>query len=357
MSQRSATCYVGRGRDTCASDPPVAGTRRIDRLCARMRDGFAYESMDALVAYLHAQRSAMAADAWRDHIAQVLLRHPIRELLHRDPLTRRAYSKPFGYAGDAVLVDMAYFRKYGFGIVDATGDAVFRYTIDCPSTQALRNRRQRVAALIDETVGERPDARILALGAGHLREIELARTIDAGFAGEIVAVDADEECLAVVRYEYAGRGVRVHHAATERLLDGSVDLGGFDLVYAAGLFEQLEQPSARLLGERMFAMLNPGGRMFVANFAPDIPDAGYLESYMDWHRVYRGGREMLALVAGVSRERMADIELSFDGTRNIAYLLVQRQGAEKETASRHERLKQLRAACRDEWLKRFIRRR
>jgi hypothetical protein len=65
---------------------------------------------------------------------------------------------------------------------------------------------------------------------------------------------------------------------------------------------------------------------------------------------------MLALVQGIARERIAEVEFSFDGTRNIAYLLVQRQGAEKETPSRHERLKQLRAACRNEWLKKFMRR-
>jgi extracellular factor (EF) 3-hydroxypalmitic acid methyl ester biosynthesis protein len=321
-----------------------------------MRGGLAYEATDTLVAHLSAQRAALPARAWQDYIEQVLLRHPIRDLLHRDPLTLRAYAKPDGCPGDAVLMDMVYFRKSGFGIVDAIGDAVFRYTIDSSAMRALRNRRLRLAALIDETIREHRDARILALGAGHLREIELVRTVGSRFAGEIVAADQDEGCLAVVQCEYADRGVRVLHAPIARLLDGRLDLGRFHLVYAAGLFEQLAQPPARMLSERMFEMLSAGGRMLIANVAPDIADAGYLESYMDWHRIYRGRRDMLALVQGIARERIAEVEFSFDGTRNIAYLLVQRQGAEKETPSRHERLKQLRAACRNEWLKKFMRR-
>ena len=357
MSQRLAAYCASRRQGSADVGPSDAPAGRIDRFCELIGSGRAYEAMDGLFAYLSAQRAALPAAAWKDYIAQVLLRHPICDWVHRDPLTARAYKKPLGDSGDAVLLDMVYFSRFGHGRVDAAGEAIFRYTIDSTSMRALRNRRRRLAALIDETVSRCPHARILALGAGHLREIELSSLAARGFAGEIVAVDGDEECLAVIRYEYAEGGVRVVQASAESIAAHGLDLGRFDLVYAADAFECLEQPTATRLAERMFAMLNPGGRMFIANFTVDIPDAGYLESYMDWPRVYRDRREMLALTQGISKEGGAEIDFSFDGTRNLAYLLIRRGTGEAETTSRHERLRQLRSACRVEWLKRFARQR
>lgn len=353
--ERSTAYGEGHGREGGNSSPLGAGTGRIDRLCEQMRNGLAYEAMDALVAHLHAQRAFLPAEVWSDYAANVLLRHPLRDLLHRDPFTLRAYAKPQGYAGDAVLSDMAYFRRCGPGVLDSIGEAVFRYTIDGALARALRNRRQRLAMLIDETVRERPAARVLALGAGHLREIELTRTLGEGFAGEIVAVDQDDDSLAVIEYDYAARGVRKLHVPLERLLAGEHRLRGFDLVYAAGLSDRLPPAPARALAERMFAMLNPGGRLLIANFAPDLTDAAYLESFMDWHPAYRNEREMLDLLAGIVAADIAEADLSFDAMRGVAYLLVRQRDA-TEPAFRRQRLRESRAVFRNEWLRRITRR-
>ena len=327
-----------------------ARTRRIDRLCEQMRSGLAYEAMDGLVAHLHAQRAGMPTRVWRHYATKILLRHPLKDLLHRDPFTLHAYTKPYGYAGDAMLVDMAYTGRHGAAVVDAIGEAVFRYIVDGALARALRNRRRRLAMAIDEAVRARADARVLVLGAGLLREIELVRTLGEGFAGEIVAVDQDEDCLAVIEYTYAARGVRKLYVPLDRLLAGQPRLRGFDLVYAAGLFDRLAQESAQTLAERMFEMLNPHGRLLIANLAPDLADAGYLESYMDWHPVYRGQHDMLGLIAGIARAEVADIDLSFDAMRSMSYLIVRRDGA-GGASFRQERLREARAACRNEWLK------
>ena len=54
---------------------------------------------------LQARRIASTEAEWADY-AQLCLRHPLRALLHQDPFTYRAFSKPRGYSGDAVLLDL-----------------------------------------------------------------------------------------------------------------------------------------------------------------------------------------------------------------------------------------------------------
>jgi len=350
MSELSTTCGEGHAPGIDHPEPLAPRPRQLDRFCDGMRNGMVVESMDRLVAHLYALRAGMSPEAWNDHVATVLLRHPIRELLHRDPYTFRAFSKRCGNTDDAILTDMVYFEAADTGVADGVGHAVFRYLLDSTAARAMRNRRRRIAVRIDETVRARPDARVLALGAGHLREIELARTLGDTFVGEIVAVDEDESNLAVIHHEYATRGVRTLHMSIDGLIAERSGLGGFDLIYAADLFERLPPPPARALAERMFAMLNPGGRMLVANFVPDIADVGYQESYMDWRPICRGERDMLALVAGIAREDIADAELSLDAIRNIAYLELQRRST-VETALRRERLRVSRALLLDKPLK------
>lgn len=350
MSEPSTTYEEGRVPGLGRSEPFPARARPLDRFCEGLRDGLVPESMDRLVAHLYALRASMPHEAWDDHIATVLLRHPIRELLHRDPCTFRAFSKRCGYAGDAALADMVYFETCGTGVADGIGRAVFRCLLDSTWARAMRNRRRRIAVQIDEVVRMRPDARVLALGAGHLREIEWACTLGDTFAGEIVAVDESEANLAVIHYEYATRGVRTLCLSLDGLVAERSGLGGFDLIYAADLFERVPLPAAQALAERMFTMLNPGGRLLIANVVPDTADAGYRESFMDWRPVCRGEADMLALIGGLAREDVADAELSLDAMRNIAYLEVRRRGT-AETTLRWERLRESRAAFRGKSLK------
>src|ERR1043166_3162119 len=128
------------------------------------------------------------------------LDHPLRHLLHQDPFTYRAFSKPRGYAGDAVMMDYI----YGLGASDAAargatpmGRALFASMGTRRSARAVRFRRRLIAGLIDRTASRGGDA-VFALAAGHLREVELSRAVQSGQIARFVAMDQDTESLAVV---------------------------------------------------------------------------------------------------------------------------------------------------------------
>ncbi len=140
--------------------------------------------------------------------AQSCLSHPVCNLLHQDPFTYRAFAKPRGYAGDAVMMDYIYgLGEAGQAARDATplGRAIFQYMGTRPSAKAVRYRRQLLAELIDR-VAERSGSSVLAIAAGHLREVELSAAVQAGKLQEFVAFDQDEASLSVVARDYARPG-------------------------------------------------------------------------------------------------------------------------------------------------------
>lgn len=292
----------------------------MDQHLQNFRHGRIAEGMSALIAEMNQRRNELSPAQWKSWVADNVFDHPLCQLLHRDPFTRRSFEKPRGYAGDAVMLDLIYSEQPELATDDPIGLQILEFARNRPAPQAVKARRERLAQLIDKTVQRRPQARILVLAAGHLREVELARTLDRGFSGEIIALDQDAESLAVIERDYAARGVRTVHAPIRKIIAGQLELGSFDLVYAAGLFDYLDQPVARALVRHMFGMLRPGGEALVANFLTGIEDVGYMESFMDWHLIYRNHAEMLDLAADVAQDELARVDLDFDTGRNIGYL-------------------------------------
>jgi hypothetical protein len=256
--------------------------------------------------------------------AQSCLGHPVCKLLHQDPFTYRAFAKPRGYAGDAVMMD------YIYGLGEAApaahsatplGRAIFQYMGTRPSAKAVRYRRRLLAELIDQVAG-RGGSSVLAIAAGHLREVELSSAVHAGKLQEYVAFDQDENSLAAVARDYAHLGVTSMPGSVRHILAGKAKLGQYDLVYAAGLFDYLNGPVATSLTCRMFEMTRPGGLMLIPNFLTSVRDVGYMEAFMDWHLIYRNHADMQALAAALPRNAVADCQIFDDSDDAITFLLV-----------------------------------
>lgn len=178
------------------------------------------ELFDDLVA-----RRAEEPQGWPAY-ARSCLNHPVCRLLHQDPFTYRAFSKPRGYAGDAVMMDYI----YGLGEAreaarEATplGRAILQYMDTRPSARGVRYRRQLIAELIDR-VAVRGGRRVLAIAAGHFREVELSAAVQTGKLEEFAAFDQDEASLAVVGRDYGCLGIRPMNGSVRQILSGKVSL-------------------------------------------------------------------------------------------------------------------------------------
>lgn len=151
----------------------------------------------------------------------------------------------------------------------------------------------------------------------------MAQAVRAGRSGRFIGLDQDQLSLQVVRQELGTLGVVPICNSIKALFRGALADETFDLIYSTGLYDYLDDRLASKLTERLYRMLNPDGRLIVANFLPGIEGAGYMEAFMDWKLIYRTREQMLSL-AGTLPVSSAQINLFVEENNNILFMEISR---------------------------------
>ena len=278
-------------------------------------------ALDDLFLSLREWKLNCGADDWQQFLT-ICREHPLMDVVHQDPFTFRAFSKPRGYAGDARMMDYIYGREEDWEppAADPVGRRIFNYTTLAPASEGVRSRRAWIAQRIDRLAQRRDKPHVLSIAAGHLREVNLSAAVRRRKLGRMAALDADGESLAEVSRCYGRFGVETFPTPFRSLLTNRCDVGKFDLVYTTGLFDYLDQRVGARLVSTMFQMLRPGGRLVVANFLPGVRDIGYMEAYMDWRLIYRSRREMTELTMDIAEEEVRHLRIFSEENQNIIFL-------------------------------------
>lgn len=298
----------------------------LDRACEELQDcGDLSPAMDRLSDGLWWFRRGDDADAWSKWVETHALKHPIRKLVHSDPFTRHSFEKPRGFAGDSGLIDLIYFDQ-GWANLRGQSDVgrrIFWRNRNAPAPRAVRERRDHCASLIDRTALRKLDARVLVVACGNLREALQSAAVMNGSLGELVAFDQDAAALQAVQRSL-GLRVRCIQGSVRTIVTDNLNAGQFDLIYAAGLYDYLSRPLAARLTSKLFGLLNPEGELLVANFTKDVADLGYMESYMDWHLIYRSLDELLDLAHELPQAALESAALYQLQCPDIGYLKLNR---------------------------------
>ncbi|HKV54625.1 MAG TPA: class I SAM-dependent methyltransferase, partial [Candidatus Binataceae bacterium] len=250
-------------------------------------------------------------------------RHPLFSLLLHDPVTYRGFHKPRGHAADAVMLDLVYQDESTPSGTSELGARLQAYMAAMPLAQALRNRRDWLAAQIDATAERTACAEVLAIESGHLREAQRSQAVKSGALRRFVALDHDAEAVWQVEREIGQALVRAMHTPTYALLNGGRNaLGHFDFIYSAGLFERLDNERAKRAVAAMFAMLKPGGKIWISNIRPSVREAAYLEVFMNWWPTYRDLGALDSLIGEIPPGELRSHRSFLEPTDNIAFLEV-----------------------------------
>jgi extracellular factor (EF) 3-hydroxypalmitic acid methyl ester biosynthesis protein len=253
--------------------------------------------------------------------------HPVLPILHQDPYAARAYQKPRGYPGDAGIIDYLYRASPTAEErtkLTTTGQLLLQATTSTPSGFAVGERKRLAATEIDAVAAQTDRPTIIAVAAGHLREVADSDALRLGSVGRFIAIDQDQKSLDTIHADYRALGVECLNLRVLDLLQRRQLVTDADLIYALGLYDYLNDSMARRLTSALIDMLAPGGRLLVANFMPGIPEAGYMEAISDWYLTYRTSQELESLADDVDAPEMLRREAWTDDFGCIVYLRIVR---------------------------------
>ncbi|MFN9640387.1 MAG: hypothetical protein ACK56W_10250 [Pirellula sp.] len=268
-------------------------------------------------------RAHLPTDEWRQRI-KLIRESKLLPLVHQDPFTYRAFTKPRGYAGDAVMMDFIYSQEENWQRPEASelGHSVFQYTTNAAASAGVRSRREFIAECLDEVARTHVSPSALAIACGHLREASMSSAVRRNRFKEFIALDADADRLKEVERSYSRYGVRPYLSDIRKMLAGRLDFGKFELIYSTGLYDYLNAKTAKKLTNHLFSMLQPGGKLVIANFLPSIDDIGYMEACMDWFLIYRDRFEMMGLTELIDQSDIHEVKISVEENKNIVFLEV-----------------------------------
>ncbi len=235
-------------------------------------------------------------------------RRCLHDYFMQAPAARRAFQKPFGYAGDYEVMRFLY--ELPFEGPTLFAKMMSLVTDEMAASRAVRQRKDLVKRSLKARLqGRSTPLRVLAIAAGPAQELLelLGETPHLTAPIEVVMFDQDKGALA---YAYRrmqpltenrqGPAVRILylHESIKRLLGDRTlfdGFGSFDMIYSAGLFDYLRMPTAVQLARDFYARLAPGGQLLIANMVPENPSRWYMEHHLDWFLIYRSRAELLEL--------------------------------------------------------------
>lgn len=287
------------------------------------------EIIRRLMSHLNATRSKVHPDVWQALIP-VMQNHPVLEYFLEDPLTRWSFSKPRGYSGDAQLLDYIYCDPHvAESVANASeiGKALYTHTKDVPSCVAARERRDLLTRYVDEIADKNgPQAEVLAIAAGHLREANRSSALAEGRLKRWVALDQDPQSIGLIARDFQGTAVEAIDGSVRTVLTRGHKLGKFDLIYASGLYDYLAHNVAVKLTKTCLQMLKPNGTFLFANYAEGNPDAGYRETFMDWVLLLRTEADMWNIINASVDRNTVEARVFFGENRNVLYGVIEKRG-------------------------------
>jgi len=230
-----------------------------------------------------------------------LLQHGFGDECLENTLHGHIKTKPFGYAGDFLIIDKIYREQI-------TEDMRFQkwdmFWNNHAAAKAVRNRKDYFIKTMTDRIKPSQTTRLLNVASGPARDIaELYNIIDPKTL-QTVCVEADKcainyaESLNKINEEQINFVHKnIFRFSTEEK---------FDIVWSAGLFDYFDDKTFVRLIKKFMSWTKPGGEIIIGNFGLQNPSRNYMELIGDWHLQHRSEVTLTAMAveAGIKQENI-----------------------------------------------------
>jgi SAM-dependent methyltransferase len=164
----------------------------------------------------------------------------------------------------------------------------------------------------------------MGLGAGRAPELDLVAPTGPIDAAKWVIIDSRPMEDAVYGRPLSSHVERRRASALEGMADAASRQETFDLIYAVDTLDTMRDDQALAVIEQASALLSPNGRVVVSAFAPDLPEASYLDAVLDWRPRLRDEVMLGQLIATAAHHRDGR-SIWRGGSDRVVFGMIERQ--------------------------------
>lgn len=238
----------------------------------------------------------------------------------------RAYQKPRGYAGDYVMMNMLCDDNVYVGRT-LFEKCIHRFSITSPSGSLVKSRLQVISQVLEKTVLEtlkkRDRVKVMDLACGPSIPIQAFLRRPEGRCLEVTFIDQDAEAIGFLRSDiqnlkdqYGGPAkVHYYNQSIRDLLSDPQQLevlSGQDLILCSGLFDYLDDDTARLLLQVLYTLAVSLGTLLIGNISPRLTTKIFQWYVNEWPLTYRDEEELKSLAPEGCETKILSEPLGFN---------------------------------------------
>ncbi|HDJ33106.1 MAG TPA: class I SAM-dependent methyltransferase [Bacteroidetes bacterium] len=231
--------------------------------------------------------------AFREVIAPALTEHSLQGwTLH----------KPFGYAGDFMVIEKIYQQHVSPNFLYRNWDRFYHIQ---HAARAVRNRKEFFKQLCVQLESKNnSEKHVLILGSGPATDVfeYLESCPDSKIRFELIDWDQNAIDYATEKNRKHLNKITFHKMNVLRFRSHLL----YDMIWSAGLFDYFKEKHFIYLLKKFEPLVADGGEMVVGNFSRKNPTRCLMEAMGEWYLIHRSEYELmkLCLEAGIMEERV-----------------------------------------------------
>lgn len=234
----------------------------------------------------------------REEIDQ--LRRELSFALDENTLMGHGYVKPYGYAGDFMLIEKIYQHVVNPDPRYRNWDIFFQ---NQAGSKAVRNRKNFFIQTCKNLVSEKKNARVLILGSGPATDV--CEFLSGPYGRKDITfdlVDLDQNAIDYSIQKNDRFKDQISFNRVNALRYNPFKL--YDLIWTAGLFDYFKDKHFSYLIRKYYNCLTEDGRMIIGNFSTRNPSKNLMENVIDWNLILRTESDLYRIAgeAGVDKE-------------------------------------------------------
>ncbi len=227
-------------------------------------------------------------------------------MLQNETLFGHTYNKPFGYAGDFLLIEKIYQKFESENSFLCKWD---RFYHSHEATEAVRNRKKYFIDLMNEMSADGNLKKVLILGSGPATDVHEFLCHSKGKAEHIHfdMLDIDQNAVDYATEKNKSFLNQLNFIRANVFKYESSEK--YDLIWSAGLFDYVDDVYFKLLLKKYLSNLKTDGEMIIGNFSTDNPTRKVMEVMTEWFLYHRDATKLLDITrdSGIGLNR-AEVE-------------------------------------------------